>query len=216
MAPAYKDTFRGTAWYYARFRERYPIEFFDLIKHKFTLSKNDRILDLGCGTGQLAIPISEFVKEVVALDPEPEILAEGKNQDAIQDVRNIIWVEGSSDDLSTFGNNLGGFKLVTMGTSFHWMNREKTLVELYQMTNNGGCIAIVANTSIWTGTWTDTPNEMQSAVRAVITKWLGEERRAGTGVYKVPAKRHEQIVKESRFKRVEIWKHHWVDILNPR
>jgi ubiquinone/menaquinone biosynthesis C-methylase UbiE len=210
MVSPYKDTFRGTAWYYARFRERYPKEFFTMISHQFALSQNDRILDLGCGTGQITIPISEFVKEVVAMDPEPEMVAEGKNQASKQGARNIVWVEGGSDDLFIIRNNLGRFRLVTMGTSFHWMDREKTLEELYEIIGSGGGIAIVGNTSIWTGLWADAPNELQLTVRAVITKWLGEERRAGTGIYTVHAKRHEQIVQESRYKRMEIWKHHWV------
>ncbi len=206
MAPACKDTFRGTAWYYARFREGYPKEFFNLIKRKFALSKSDRILDLGCGTGQIAILICTFVKEVVAMDPEPEMVAEGSNQATIRGARNIVWVEGGSDDLSAIGKNLGRFKLVTMGTSFHWMNREKTLEELHEMIIDGGGIAIVWNTSIWT----NTPNDWQLAIREVISKWLGEERRAGSAVYQAPVKRHEQIVKESKFKRMEMWKHHWV------
>jgi ubiquinone/menaquinone biosynthesis C-methylase UbiE len=206
MASSYKDTFRGTAWYYARFREGYPKEFFDLIQHKFTLLKSDRILDLGCGTGQIAIPICSQVKEVVAMDPEPEMIAEGKNQAAIQGARNIVWVEGGSEDLSTIGNTLGRFKLVTMGNSFHWMDREKILEELYEMIIGDGGIAIVGNTSIWT----KTTNGWQLIVKAVISKWLGEERRAGSGIFQVPAKRYEQNIMESQFKRMETWKHHWV------
>jgi ubiquinone/menaquinone biosynthesis C-methylase UbiE len=204
MTP-YKDTFRGTAWYYARFREKYPREFFDLIKSKFALSKSDRILDLGCGTGEIAIPICESVKEVVAMDPEPEMLAEGMNQAAMQGVRNIVWIEGGSEDLSII-NNIGRFKLVTMGTSFHWMDRGKTLEELYEMIIGGGGIAIAGNTSIWTNAQKD----WQKAARTIITKWLGEERRAGSSVYQVSPKPHEQIVKESKFNRIEMWKHHWV------
>lgn len=206
MASPYKDTFRGTAWYYARFREGYPEEFFDLIKRKFNLLSGDRVLDLGCGTGQIAIPICAFVKQVVAMDPEPEMVAEGKNQAETQGAQNIVWIEGGSDDLSRMSKILGSFKLVTMGTSFHWMNREKTLEQLHEIVIDGGGIAIVWNTSIWT----KVPNDWQLAVREVISKWLGEERRAGSGVYQAPVKRHEEIVKESKFKRMEWWEHHWV------
>ena len=80
MTSDYKDIFHGTAWYYARYREGYPQEFFDLIRQKFDLSTDDRVLDLGCGTGQIAIPISSLVKEVIAMDPEPEMIEEGKKK----------------------------------------------------------------------------------------------------------------------------------------
>ena len=99
MKSAYRDAFRSTAWYYARFRDSYLEEIFDLLKSKFALGKDDRVLDLGCGTGQIVIPLSGLVKEVVAMDPEPEMIAEGHNQAEKLDTQNIIWIEGGSEDL---------------------------------------------------------------------------------------------------------------------
>ncbi|MFC1954825.1 class I SAM-dependent methyltransferase [Chloroflexota bacterium] len=205
MASSYKDTFRGTAWYYARFREGYPKEFFSFIKDKFDLQKDDRVLDLGCGTGQIAIPISAFVKEVVAMDPEPEMIAEGKNQAETKDDQKIVWVEGGSEDLPGMKDELGNFKLVTMGTSFHWMDREKTLDELHSIINDDGGIVIVGNTSIWT----KNPSDWEAAAKEVIKKCLGEKRRAGSGLFQAPTRRHEEIVKESGFRQMEMWQHHW-------
>ena len=205
MTSEYKDTFRGTAWYYARFREGFPDKFFDMVKRKFDLSKSDRVLDLGCGTGQIAIPISSIVKEVVAMDPEPEMITEGKKQAEIQGAENIVWIEGGSDDLPDMKDTLGNFKLVTMGNSFHWMNQEKTLDELHGMITEDGGIVIAGSGSIWTRV----PNDWQSAVQELIKKYLGEERRAGSGTYKAPTRRYEEIIKESQFKRMEMWLHHW-------
>jgi hypothetical protein len=39
----------------------------------------------------------------------------------------------------------------------------------------------------------------------VVKKWLGEERRAGSGLYQPPAKRHEEVIKESKFHHLEFW-----------
>ena len=80
MTSNYRDMFKGTAWYYARFREGYPDEFFTMLVDEFNLSNCDRVLDLGCGTGQIAVPISRLVGEVIAMDPEPEMIAEGRKQ----------------------------------------------------------------------------------------------------------------------------------------
>lgn len=202
MTESYKDLFRGAAWYYARYRSGYPEAFFKLVRDKFELSKVDRVLDLGCGTGQIAIPVCRFVREVVAMDPEPEMIAEGKKEAEKSGASNIMWVEGGSDDLPNMREELGTFKLVAMGTSFHWMNQEKTLEVLYEMIHDGGGIVTVDSASLWTKA-----NEWQSVVKTIIQKWLGEERRAGSGAYKPPARRYEEYIGESRFRRMETWKY---------
>lgn len=203
--PEYKDTFKGTAWYYARYREGYPDEFFELLKDRFSLSRNDRVLDLGCGTGQIAIRAADFVKEVIAMDPEPEMLEEAKKQAEQTGVNNIIWIPGGSEDLSEIPENRKDFKLVTIGTAYHWMDRERVLRELHPMISDGSGICIVANTSIWSMT----RDEWQKAGRAVIEKYLGERRRAGSGYYDVESRRHEDFVRESAFRNVEEWSLKW-------
>jgi ubiquinone/menaquinone biosynthesis C-methylase UbiE len=205
MSSQYKDTFKGTAWYYARFREGYPDAFFELLRSKFCLSENDRVLDLGCGTGQIAIPLAAWVKEVVAMDPEPEMLAEGRERATSQGVNNITWIKSCSEDLPVLREKLGEFKLVTIGTAFHWMDREKTLNELYEIISNDGGITIAWNASIWN----NPANEWQATVRLVIRKYLGEERRAGSGTFNVTPMRHEAFVEKSSFRNMETWKQHW-------
>lgn len=202
MTKSYTDAFKGTAWYYARYRSGYPSEFFELAKQKFNLTKIDRVLDLGCGTGQIAIPIANYVREVIAMDPEPEMLAEGKQQAQKAYTSNIVWIEGGSEDIEDLKDKLGKFKLTTMGSSFHWMNREKTLDKLYELTLDNGGIIIVGSSSVWTKA-----NEWQATIKSVIQKWVGEERRAGSGTYRVPAKKYEDYLARSKFHRVETWRY---------
>ena len=202
----YKDTFKGSARYYARYREGYPDEFFELLKSKFTLSENDRVLDLGCGTGQIAVPLAGSVKEVVAMDPEPEMIAEGKEQATSGSLNNITWIVGGSEDLPDLGDKLGRFKLVTIGTAFHWMDRKNTLDELFELISGDGGIAIAWNDSIWSGN----AHKWQTEVREIIRKYLGEERRAGSGTYNVVPIKHEEFIAESSFKKMETWNHHRV------
>ena len=48
--------FAGTAEYYARFRPPYPPALLDAIIDRFRLDESGRLLDLGCGTGEITVP----------------------------------------------------------------------------------------------------------------------------------------------------------------
>lgn len=135
--------FEGTAWHYARYRPGYPQEFFDDVVRQFRLDGTGRLLDLGCGTGQLALPLAGHVAEAVGMDPEPEMLAEAAGQAQSRDITNVTWAQRSSADLP---GELGRFRLVTMGRAFHWMDREQVLTALDDMVDDTGGV-VLANDS---------------------------------------------------------------------
>ena len=197
---SYQDAFRGTAWYYARYRPGYPEPFIQHIVDRFGLDGKGR-LDLGTGTGHLAIPLAQHFEEVVGMDPEPEMLVEAAAQVSAAGVSNIKWVEGGSEHLERLRDQLGKFTLVTMGASFHWMDKAATLNALHAMVVPGGGILVVGSASIW-----NQEGEWQRAVKTVIQRWLGETRRAGSSTYVDPVESHESIVARSPFKRMETYR----------
>lgn len=193
-AGSYKDTFKGAAYYYSRFRPGYPQAFFDLLVRDFHLDGSGRLLDLGCGTGQIAVPLAHHFAEVVAMDPEPEMLAEAQRVISEAGADNVTLVEGGSADLLNLMYRIGRFRLVTMGSSFHWMDRETTLEVLSKMVEPGGGIVVASAGSLWT-----TGAPWCQAVKNTVQRWLGEERRAGSSTYTHPLERHEAIIDRSRF-----------------
>lgn len=189
-----EDMFKGTAYYYSRYRPGYPEEFFDLISDAFGLDGRGRLLDLGCGTGQIAVPFAGRFEEVVAMDPEPEMIAEARRVIDQAEARNVALLQGSSEDLPALKQTLGIFRVVAMGSSFHWMDRAATLKTLAHMVEPGGGIVVAGQGSFWTA---DTV--WGRAVKAVVQKWLGPARRAGSGTFDELPERHESVIDRSAF-----------------
>jgi SAM-dependent methyltransferase len=127
--------FHTAAAHYLAGRPAYAPRLIRRVVELCGLRTADRLLDLGCGPGQLAIGFAPFVGEVIGIDPEPEMLHEAE-QDAPANVR---FSEGSSYEL---GPHLGPFKSVTMGRSFHWMDREDTLRRLDEIIEPGGAVVL--------------------------------------------------------------------------
>ncbi|MCI0440082.1 MAG: class I SAM-dependent methyltransferase [Chloroflexi bacterium] len=204
MTEARKGVFEATAWYYARYRPPYPDELLEAIASRFRLDGTGRMLDIGCGTGQLAVPLAPRFEEVVALDPEPEMLAEGKRQAEEKGIGNVRWIQGGSSDLPRFNPELGAFRLVTMGNSFHWMDRDATLAALAEMVVPEGGIAVIGG-SPGGGVW-EAEFGWKKVARNVIQQWVGQQRRAGTSAtYSDPVERHEAVMARSAFGRVEMY-----------
>src|SRR5580698_10587541 len=105
------DLFRGAAEYYARFRAPYASEAIAHVVQTFELGGSDRVLDLGCGPGTLTIPFARIAREVLAMDPDPGMIAEGRQQAAAAGLSNIEWRVAGSRELNEVA---GPFKLVLM------------------------------------------------------------------------------------------------------
>ena len=101
----------------------------------FGLTPSSEILDLGCGTGNVAIPLAERGFPVYAVDPEPEMLAEGRRRSGAPDTCRITWCIGADSSLADLG--LPPLRLCPMGLSFHWMDREAVLRALDRMIGPG-------------------------------------------------------------------------------
>jgi SAM-dependent methyltransferase len=130
--------FRSTADYYARFRPRYPQELVDDVAQFCGLDGEGRLMDLGCGPAFLAIAFANYVAETVAVDPEPEMLEAARQEAAAAGVA-LTLLRASSADL---GPSFGKFRMVTMGRSFHWMDRDATLRALDALIEPGGAIVL--------------------------------------------------------------------------
>ena len=129
--------FQSAAAHYLAGRPAYPEALIARVAEMARLERGHRLLDLGCGPGQLALAFAPRVRQVVAMDPEP-VMLELARQGA-QAHANVEVVQGGSNDL---GAQPGRFQVVTIGRAFHWMDREKTLLEFDRLIEPGGAVAL--------------------------------------------------------------------------
>jgi ubiquinone/menaquinone biosynthesis C-methylase UbiE len=132
--------FAGTAPYYDRFRAPYAQAAIDFIVERYSLSRGVRALDLGCGPGTIAIPLSYAVAEVVAVDPDADMIAAGRRLAASRGRHNVRWLRSRAEDTPL---GAGPFRVTTIGHAFHWMDRDEVLRKLAILISDGGGLALV-------------------------------------------------------------------------
>jgi SAM-dependent methyltransferase len=181
--------FAGTAWYYARYRPGYPRAALDDIVGCLHLEGTGRLLDLGCGTGQLVLPLAAHVAEGVGIDPEMDMLTEGRRQAHERGVANVRWVRGCSVDLPA---GLGRFRLVSMGRCFHWMDRVHVLTALDEIVDDRGALVILndSNLLVPATSW-------QRAIADVQRRFLPPDHHRAPAPPSADGPTHEQALADS-------------------
>lgn len=141
-----------------------------ILIRKLNIEKADHVLDIGCGTGRLAIHIAKevsFSGKVVGIDPLPNRINIALQNSKRNNLGHVSFYEGYSDDLSRFDDS--SFDVVYMNGVFHWVaNKEGTLSEIYRILRNGGKLGI-----------TTIAKELQNTTRLITDSVLARKPYAG-------------------------------------
>jgi SAM-dependent methyltransferase len=138
MSRAVDASFAGTVAYYDRYRLAYPGRLIARVVGLAGLQPGDSVLDLGCGTGMLAACFARAGMAVTAMDPEAQMLTQARRNAQAAGVA-MTFLQGGSQDLAS---DMGPFRLVVMGRSFHWMDRAATLSMLDKIVAQDGAMAL--------------------------------------------------------------------------
>ena len=115
----------------------------DLIEQA-NITSGQRILDIGCGTGTLAVQLKQQCAdvEVVGLDPDPKALHRAKAKATRAGVL-VQFDQGFSDELPYASDS---FDRVLSSLMFHHLEeqtREKTLTEVVRVLHSGGFLHLL-------------------------------------------------------------------------
>jgi SAM-dependent methyltransferase len=178
--------------FYHRYRHGYPTAVIDVLTDAFQLSSRDLVVDLGCGTGQLTLPIAAKVRGVIGVDPEPDMLIRARQAADEANISNVSWVLGADTDLPALGRLFGDRSIgaVTMAQSLHWMKHEELFRSSLSLVRAGGGVAVVTNgVPLWLQ---DT--DWSRALRACLERWLGEQLTSACGTDQESQRRYQEAL----------------------
>jgi SAM-dependent methyltransferase len=185
------------AEYYAKYRRGYPPPVIKALQAAFALDADDVVLDLGCGTGQFALPLASRVRSVIGMDPEPDMLRLAGEAAAVQGVRNVTWVLGADRDVPAVGALVGekSLAMTVIGQALHWMRHEELFSTLVPLFRAGGGVAVVANgTPLWLQdcAWS-------RALRTCLEDHFGTRLEATCGTSAHDRRRYEEALQAAGF-----------------
>jgi SAM-dependent methyltransferase len=185
--------FHSAAAHYLEGRPPYPPELIERVRDRLGLQPTDRLMDLGCGPAQLAVAFAPWVGEVLALDPEPTMLALAA--EASRHQPKIKIAPGGSADLADLNATFASLRAVLIGRAFHWMDRSETLAQLDRLVDPDGAVVLFAD---------ERPavpeNAWREPFRAILERYAADDegRRRGAGF-----QAHLSILLDSPFSNLE-------------
>jgi SAM-dependent methyltransferase len=189
----------GSAAHYRYGRPAYSPQLEAVLAREAGLDGNGRLLDAGCGPGVLTVRLAHLFGQVVGLDPDAAMLAEGCRAAGEHRVVNIAWVQGLAEDLPAVAP--GPYRLVTFGQSFHWTDEQRVAETVYDMLEPGGALALIVHTVAGRPRppGPGAPAIPHDEITALVRKYLGSTRRAGQGIFPERTHRFEDVLARTRF-----------------
>jgi SAM-dependent methyltransferase len=136
--------FSGTvATAYAEHRRGYPPPVVDLLVDVLDLPRDASLLDIGCGTGQLTVPLADRYDRVIGADPSPDMLALAR---ARSGGAPVAWLLADDRDVTRLPL-LTGLDAVTIAQAIHLLDRVPLFEVLAARMSPRARIAIIANGS---------------------------------------------------------------------
>jgi SAM-dependent methyltransferase len=123
---------------YDRYRPGFPESFFDRLERKGWIGPGARTLDLGTGTGSLALGFAARGLVATGMDIAPDLLDVARRIAAARGFH-AEFVEGSAEDT---GLPAESFDLVSAGQCWWWFDSDKAAQEAVRLLVSGGRLLI--------------------------------------------------------------------------
>jgi ubiquinone/menaquinone biosynthesis C-methylase UbiE len=133
-----RTLFDGVAELYDASRRGYPSHVIDFVVTTAGLGPGSRVLEVGCGTGQLTEGLTRFGFEVTAIDIGPSMIEAARRRLGSPSV--TLHVAAFED----FPGADASFDLIISATAFHWVDPEVKFRKPARLLRPGGWLALLS------------------------------------------------------------------------
>lgn len=137
---------------YHRARPGYPAAAVEDLVSSCELTDSSRIVEVGCGTGQLTVALADTGASVLAAEPGPALAARARDNLAGQPAVDVRTTRFEDLDAAP-----GTFDLVVAATSFHWVDPALGYRKSAELLGPGGSLALLTNAHVAGGNHTHPP-----------------------------------------------------------
>jgi SAM-dependent methyltransferase len=141
------ESFDGVAAQYDAFRPAPPVEVVAAVVESSRLHPGSRVLEIGCGTGQLSVPLAERGVDLVAIEPGTHLAAFAE--------RNLARFARARVELSSFEawrSPERAFDAVVCANAFHWLDPETRFTKCAEVLRPEGRLLILHTHHVAGGT----------------------------------------------------------------
>lgn len=100
------------------------------------LKKEDRVFEIGCGTGVATIPLSKYVKEITATDISENVIQKAREKAKNQSKDNIIFRTGELTEMEVEPESYD--VVAAYNVLLYMKNQEEVLKKVYEVLKPGG------------------------------------------------------------------------------
>jgi SAM-dependent methyltransferase len=140
--------FDDIAEVYDRVRPGYPAEIIADLAKLAGVGEGTRVLEIGCGTGQLTVPLLDLGATVTAVELGPRLAKIAAAKTGETGARPEIVVA----DFDTWAGPREKFDVVVSATAFHWLDPHTRLSRIADLLRTGGALATIATYHVLGGT----------------------------------------------------------------
>jgi len=196
----------GSAPHYRPGRPAYSHQLESVLVHELGLDGHGRLLDVGCGPGILTTRLAGYFDAAVGLDPDADMLVEGRKAADAAGLTNVSWVQATAEELPA--GVPGQFRVITFGQSFHRMDELPVAHAVYEMLEPGGAVAMIAHSVEGRPKPLNPghPPIPHDELRALVLRYVGSLERNGQGFAGLRDHTWQDILVQTHFGQVEeVW-----------